>query len=209
MSSASTSTTGMSNESKSDQTELGDGREKRVSIVTTDGEEITHNECYLRHSNSAFVVSSDDSFASEQTTRYTKDEIFRIEVDQHHSRCFITTAVANEDETLQTLRDFRDDVFRGSVSGRLLIQMYETVSPSIAATLAQHPQSRTTSIVRGFVRCCANIARYRATRSSVSIRFVLSLSLTILYILGIALGFTGHIAKYIQAEKPEFNAADS
>ena len=199
----------MSNESNSDPIELGDGRQKRVSIVTTDGEEITHNECYLRHSNSAFVVSSDNSFTSEHTTRYTKDEIFRIEIDQHHSRCFITTAVANDDETLQTLRDFRDDVFQESVPGRLLVRVYEAVSPSIAATLAQQPQSRTTSIVRRFVQCCASIARYRATKSSASVRFVLSFSLTILYIFGIALGFAGHLMKYIQVGKPEFSAVDS
>lgn len=105
----------MRDDTETETVELGDGLQKHITILTEAGERITHDSSYLRHSKMEFFVSSDESFAVSETTRYSKPEIKRIEIDQHYSRCFITTVVADKEETLQTLRDFRDDTLTTSV----------------------------------------------------------------------------------------------
>lgn len=191
----------MSDKAGSNPVELGDGRRKHVTIVSDGGDQITYSDSYLRHSETAFIISSDESFPPDETTRYTKDEIHRIEIDQHHSRCFITTAVATDKESLRILRDFRDDVFANSLLGEALIAVYEGTSPPIAETLGDRPQARTTRIVRWLVYRCARLARYRAGASSPFGRFALSVFLTVLYLIGVTVASFGHLMIHLQARR--------
>jgi hypothetical protein len=191
----------MTDETETEPVKLGDGRQKHITILTNDEERISHENSYLRHSSKEFIISSDESFPSTETTEYSKPEIARIEIDQHHSRCFITTAVANEETTLQRLRDFRDNALATSFFGRLLILVYETVSPPIARTLNQYPDARTTEVVRKLVLQCGQIANRRNTSPSAFGRFGYSAILTLLYILGVAIASLGHLIIHYRHEK--------
>lgn len=171
---------------------VGDSREKHVSVVTRVGEYHEHGNVFLKHSSVAFFVSSDASFPDAETIRYPKEDLSRVEVIQHHSACFITTATAGEGTALDALRKFRDGSLSRSSSGRALVKVYYTVSPPIAATLSRHPDSRTTQLVRWLVHRCATLARWRnhASRATCTILTVL---LVVLYILGIGCAAFGHI----------------
>jgi hypothetical protein len=173
--------------------ELGDSRKKCVTIVTGTGERVDHQNIYLRHSTAAFIISSDDSFPESDTSRYSKDEIARVEVSQHHTRCFITTATIGEGAELNLLREFRDDTLTRSVPGRALIALYEMVSPPIARTLATHPNAQTSRTVRWLVIYCTKLARHRSAMASPSKRFTLSVLLTVVYIVGVCLAAIGHL----------------
>lgn len=183
----------MSEDPGSEPVELGDGRQKHITLVQSDGERIEYEASYLRHSTDEFIVSSDESFPESEMTRYPKREIDRIDVDQHHSRCFITTTVADDPTALQPLRGFRDRALTRSSLGRSLVGLYETVSPPIAETLARYPNARVTQAVGTLVRCCARIADRRAVASSSTGRGFLSLLLVGLYLLGVGVGAGGHL----------------
>jgi hypothetical protein len=181
-------------ESESDEpVEIGDGREKHVTVVTRAGERIEHGDVYLRHSETAFVVSPEPEFPAGATTRYRKATLGRVEITQHHSACFITTATAGATE-LDALRAFRDEAFARSTPGRALVACYKAVSPPIAATLARHPEARTTCLVRQLVERCAGLARRRAATPSPLVRAGLSLALTALYVLGVCAAALGHLS---------------
>ncbi|MFB6124044.1 MAG: CFI-box-CTERM domain-containing protein [Haloferacaceae archaeon] len=179
-------------ESDDEPVEIGDGRQKHVAVVTAAGEEISHGDVYLRHSEAAFVVSPESEFPASETTRYRKENLDRVEVTQHHAGCFITTATAGDGPTLDALRGFRDDVLTASPPGRALLRTYDAVSPPIAATLARHPDARSTRLVRRLVERCGTIAR-RREGSSPAARAFRSLSLTALYVVGVCLATAAHL----------------
>ncbi|MFC7044154.1 CFI-box-CTERM domain-containing protein [Halobacteriaceae archaeon GCM10025711] len=172
--------------------EVGDSRLKHVSVVDGDGKQTDHGDVYLRHSNDEFVVSPDVEFPPEETTRYEKASLRRVEVKQHHSMCFITTAAAGEGATLDALRGFRDDALARTPVGRALVAGYYAVSPPIAATLDQHPDARTTRVVRWLVEGCAGLSRRRDGSDSPVARAGLSTLLTLLYVVGVAVAAVGH-----------------
>lgn len=173
--------------------EIGDARQKHVSIVTIEGEHRDHGNVFLRHSEDEFVVSTDQTFPEAETRRYSKDEISRVEVTQHHSACFITTATAGDGPTLDALRGFRDEALLRAPAGRALVHVYERVSPPIAATLARYPNRATTRFVRWLVERCASLARRRATSRSALARPALSVVLTLLYVVGLGCAALGHL----------------
>lgn len=172
---------------------VGDGRPKHLELVTADGKHIERGDVYLRYSADVFLVSADPEFPESETEVYPKADLHRAHVDQHHSACFITTAVAGEPETLSTLRGFRDDAMTPTLVGGALVDLYERISPPIAATLSAHPHSRTTRSVRWLVRRCAAIARRREGVEGVS-RGLHSVALVVLYVLGLCVAAAGAAA---------------
>ncbi|MFB6300286.1 MAG: CFI-box-CTERM domain-containing protein [Halobacteriales archaeon] len=175
-----------------DPVEVGDFREKHIRIVTDHGEEIDHSSVYLKHSATEFIVSQDPEFPDDETIRYQKAEIANVEITQHHSACFITTATAGDGPTLDRLRGFRDDALRTTPIGRLCIVVYYAVSPPIAATLRRHPRSSPTRLVRWLIQQCGRLAVRRDRSRSAATRAAWSVVLVGLYILGILLATLGH-----------------
>lgn len=173
--------------------EVGDSRQKRVKVVDRSGESTEHVEVYLRHATDEFVVSRNDSFLDGETTRYRKAELARVEIAQHHSVCFITTATVGEGETLDSLRGFRDDALRRTPVGRALVGVYYRVSPPIARTLSRHPTARTTRLVRRLVTRSGTLARRRSDASSRGYQGVLALALVVIYVLGVSCALAGHL----------------
>jgi hypothetical protein len=171
---------------------VGDGREKHVFVVTASGKEIDHDEVFLRHTETEYLVCSDPDFPPAETTRYRKENIDRVKITQHHSNCFITTAAAGEGPTLDSLRGFRADVMRPTRSGRTLLRVYEAISPPIAATLDRHPDATTTRLVRRLVDRCGALADRRRTATAGAERVALSLALIGLYVVGVAIAALGH-----------------
>ena len=178
---------------ESDPVTVGDGREKHVSVLTETGEHHEHGNVYLKHSTAAFIVSPEKSFHDDETVRYEKAKLTRVEVTQHHSMCFITTATTGEGPTLDALRGFRDDALTRSTPGRALVASYEAVSPPIAATLARHPDARTTRLVRWLVERCGTLAR-RRTRATPPTRIAMTLLLVVVYLFGMGCAALGHCA---------------
>jgi hypothetical protein len=172
---------------------VSDGRKKHISVIDRSGERETHGEVYLGHTNDAFIVSPTSSFPVDATTRYPKAELLRVEIDQHHSMCFITTATAGHGPTLDALRRFREDALRPTRFGRTLIASYERVSPPIAQTLARHPNAVSTRAVRRLIVYCAYLACHRAACGSTLGRAGLSIVLVVMYIIGVMLAFASHI----------------
>lgn len=171
---------------------VGDGREKYVLVVTESGKEIEHKGVYLRQSKDEYLVSPDQEFPSDETTRYRKSNLHRTEVSQHHSNCFITTATAGEGATLNSLRGFRADVMRPTRSGRALLRVYDAVSPPVAATLARHPDATSTRLVRRLVDRCGSLANRRDAASTSVGRATLSAVLVSLYVVGVVFGALAH-----------------
>ena len=88
---------------------VGDGREKYLVAHTTDGERVGYGDTYVKHAADAYAVSDDPAFPPEETERLSKADLARVEVDQHHSTCFITTAAGDESDLA---------VLRGSATTR-------------------------------------------------------------------------------------------
>jgi hypothetical protein len=171
---------------------VGDGREKHVRVVTASGKEIDHEGVFLRYSETEFLVSPDTSFSPDETTRYRKEHLDRVEITQHHSSCFITTAAAGEGPTLDSLRGFRADVMRPTRSGRVLLALYEAVSPPIAATLDRHPDAAATRLVRALVERCGSLADRRDSTAAGAARTGLSVALICLYVVGVCVAALAH-----------------
>ncbi|AXG10301.1 CFI-box-CTERM domain-containing protein [Haloplanus rubicundus] len=171
---------------------VGDGREKHVLVVTASGKEIDHDEVFLRHTETEYLVCADPDFPPGETTRYRKENIDRVKITQHHSNCFITTAAAGEGPTLDSLRGFRADVMTPTRSGRALLRVYEALSPPIAATLDRHPEAAATRLVRWLVGRCGSLADRRRASTADGERAVLSLALIGLYVVGICVAALGH-----------------
>jgi hypothetical protein len=170
---------------------VGDGRKKFVTIVTKDGKRLEEGDAYFRHADDAFIVSSDPAFDPSATQRFPKDELRAVTVNQHHSNCFLTTAVADDGATLDALREFRDDALTATLPGRALVRAYYAVSPPVATTLERHPGTRTARLVRTLVEWCAFLARRRRTAAPAG-RLTLSLLLTALYVFGVTVAVVGH-----------------
>jgi hypothetical protein len=171
---------------------VGAGREKHVLVVTAGGKEIDHDEVFLRHTETEYLVCSDPDFPPAETTRYRKENIARVKITQHHSNCFITTAAAGAGPTLDSLRGFRADVMRPTRSGRALLRVYEAISPPIAATLDRHPDSAATRLVRRLVDRCGALADRRREATRDIERATLSVGLIALYVVGVAIAAAGH-----------------
>jgi hypothetical protein len=171
---------------------VSDGREKHVTVRLESGERIEHGEVYLCHANDAFYVSAHATFPEDDRTRYPKSELLRVEVGQHHSACFVTTATAGEGPTLDALRGFRDDAMGRTAHGRALVGLYYAVSPPVAATLERHPHSRTAGAVRWLVERCGALARRREETNSSAERLALSTAVTLGYVVGLAAAIGGH-----------------
>jgi hypothetical protein len=179
---------------ETEETAVGDGRLKHVTVTAYDGEHIDHGETYLKHADNAFIVSSESEFPDSETTRYPKNELQRVEITQHHSMCFITTAVAGDDATLSPLRGFRDETLSTTFPGRALVAIYESVSPPIAGTLSRHPDARSTRFVRWLVVWCAGLARRQAASDSLGVRTIYSIGLLLLYVFGVGCAACGHLS---------------
>lgn len=173
---------------------LGDRRQKHVSVTTATGERVEHGDVYLKHAAGVFEVCPDPAFPEGATTRYETADLRRVEVTQHHSACFVTTAVAGEGPSLDALRGFRDDAMARTAPGRLLLAAYDIVSPPVARTLARHPQARTTRATRWLVGRCASLARRRAAGERGPVAVTYSLVLVGAYLVGVALAATGATA---------------
>jgi hypothetical protein len=171
---------------------VGDGREKHVFVVTASGKEIDHDEVFLRHTETEYLVCADADFPPAETTRYRMENLDRVKITQHHSNCFITTAAAGEGPTLDSLRGFRADVMRPTRPGRALLRVYEAISPPIAATLDRHPDAATTRLVRRLVDRCGALADRRRDATGDAERATLSVGLIVLYVVGVALAAAGH-----------------
>lgn len=171
---------------------VGDGREKHIGVVTAAGKEFDHGEVYIRHTETEYLISPDPEFPPDDTTRYRKEDLDRVEVSQHHSNCFITTAAAGEGPTLDSLRGFRADVMRPTPAGRALLRVYEAISPPIAATLDRHPEATTTRLVRRLVERCGVLADRRRVAATDLTRVCLSVALVGLYVVGVVLAAFGH-----------------
>lgn len=106
--------------------------------------------------------------------------------------CFITTATARDDATLDSLRRFRDDSMAATPLGRGMVGLYYRISPPIADTLARHPDSTATGVTRRLVEVCASLSdRQKETNSRVA-SASLGVALTGLYVVGIVTGGAGH-----------------
>jgi|GEM_PF-2777143 len=186
---------------------VGDGREKHITVVTKGGKEFDHGEVYVRHTETEYLVSPDGEFPPDETTRYQKSNLDRVEISQHHSNCFITTAAAGEGPTLDSLRGFRADVMRPTRSGRALLRVYEAISPPIAATLDRYPDTTTTRLVRRLVDRCGALADRRRAATGAAERAALSVALICLYVVGVGFAALGHgwLRGHELAETSAFN----
>ncbi len=106
--------------------------------------------------------------------------------------CFVTTATHRRDDTLNSLRRFRDESMAATPVGRGLVGLYYRISPPIARTLERHPESRTAGTVRRLVRACAALSdRQDGTESRVA-SAGLGVALTLLYVVGILVAAASH-----------------
>ncbi len=106
--------------------------------------------------------------------------------------CFITTATAGEGETLDSLRRFRDESMSATPVGRGLVELYYRISPPIADTLADHPESLTSRTTRKIVDVCASLSDEQERTESRLKSASIGVALTTLYVAGIAVGAGGH-----------------
>ena len=106
--------------------------------------------------------------------------------------CYITTATAGEGDTLDSLRRFRDESMAATPLGKALVGLYYRISPPIADTLAAHPDSLTTHATREIVEFCAKLSDRQAETDSKVASATLGVVLTMLYLVSIGVGASGH-----------------
>jgi hypothetical protein len=108
--------------------------------------------------------------------------------------CFITTATADDSETLDSLRRFRDESMATTPVGKGLVGLYYRISPPIARTLHRHPDSTEAELTRSVVDTCASLSDVQdATRSSVR-SVAIGVLLTMLYFVGLLVGAGSHVS---------------
>ena len=112
--------------------------------------------------------------------------------DSDDGDCFITTATAGEGHTLTSLRRFRDESMSATQMGRGLVGLYYRISPPIADTLAEHPESLTARTTRKIVDLCASLSDRQANAESAVESASIGVALTALYAVGILVGAGGH-----------------
>ena len=108
--------------------------------------------------------------------------------------CFLTTATANDRQTLDSLRRFRDESMSATPLGRRLVWLYYRISPPIAATLDRHPDSKTAGAVRALVERCATLSDTQSETESRVESAAIGTVLTVLYMIGILTAAGGHAA---------------
>lgn len=172
---------------------VGDNRQKHVTVYTVDGHRYEHGDVYLRHATGAFLVSPDVDFPVASTERYPKERLVRVKVSQHHSACFLTTATTSDETTLDVLRRFRDDAMTRTPIGRVLVGVYYAVSPPVAATLADHPESHATRAIRWWIQQCGRLAQRREAAETSRRSVALTVALTLSYAVGLLLAVGGHL----------------
>jgi hypothetical protein len=115
-----------------------------------------------------------------------------FQTDDEFEFCFITTATADDTETLDSLRRFRDESMATTPVGRGLVGLYYRVSPPIARTLGRNPDSTEAELTRSVVDSCAALSeRQEATGSRLG-SAAIGVVLTLLYLVGLLVGAGGH-----------------
>jgi subtilisin len=115
-----------------------------------------------------------------------------FETDEEFSFCFITTATADDTETLDSLRRFRDDSMKATPVGTGMVGLYYRISPPIARTLDRHPDSPEAGLTRRIVETSASLSDSQAETDSRVASAALGLVLTMLYVVGLVVGAAGH-----------------
>jgi PKD repeat protein len=106
--------------------------------------------------------------------------------------CFITTATAREQPTLDSLRRFRNDSMATTPLGRGLVGLYYRVSPPLARAMDRHPQGRTARLCRWYVRRCAALSNRKAEVDSRPASAALGLLITSIYVTGLLIAVVGY-----------------
>ncbi len=99
--------------------------------------------------------------------------------------CFITTAVMEQggERELNILRNFRDSVMKKSSVGRILVDVYYKISPSIAFRLRSRPVLK--KLIRNlFIAPCARLLKFKDGKNSLLQRLI-NVIVLIIYILGV------------------------
>jgi len=117
-----------------------------------------------------------------------------FETDDGFDFCFITTATAEDTETLDSLRRFRDESMATTPVGRGLAGLYYRISPPIARTLHRHPDSREAALTRSLVDTCASLSDAQAATDSRLRSAAIGVVLTVLYLVGLLVGTGGHLS---------------
>jgi subtilisin family serine protease len=135
-------------------------------------------------------------FRAVASTQNASDEgaAQSFETDSSGGGCFITTATADDTETLDSLRRFRDDSMTATPVGKGLVGLYYRISPPIARTLDRHPDSTEATVTRKLVDLCASLSDTQAETDSRVKSITLGVVLTVLYIVGIVVGALGHVS---------------
>jgi hypothetical protein len=129
----------------------------------------------------ATTGSADDTGG---TSSFDSDDPFEF--------CFVTTATADDTETLDSLRRFRDESMATTPVGRGLVGLYYRISPPVARTLSRHPDSPEAGLTRRLVDTCASLSDAQAATDSRLGGTALGVVLTVLYLVGLVVGVTGH-----------------
>jgi subtilisin len=115
-----------------------------------------------------------------------------FETDDPFEFCFITTATADETETLDSLRRFRDDSMTATPVGKGMVGLYYRISPPIARTLDRHPDSTEADLTRSVIEASASLSDSQDETDSRIKSATLGVMLTMLYIVGLVVGAVGH-----------------
>lgn len=152
-----------------------------------------HSDHYKPHVGIVDKVMETFETEEEGDNIVDDDESNIGEGDSGFSMCFITTATHREPETLDSLRRFRDESMAVTPIGKFLVWLYYYISPPIAQTLEENPDSRTTNAVRSLVQHCASLSNAQAETNSRLKSMLLGVYLTVLYMQGILLAAGGHL----------------
>jgi subtilisin len=117
-----------------------------------------------------------------------------FETDGGFEFCFITTATADETETLDSLRRFRDDSMTATPVGKGLVGLYYRISPPIARTLDRHPDSPEAGLTRSVIEASASLSDSQEETDSRVKSATLGVMLTMLYLVGLVVGAAGHVS---------------
>jgi hypothetical protein len=133
----------------------------------------------------AYAETGSDSDTGNRTS---------FETDGGFEFCFITTATADETETLDSLRRFRDESMLATPVGTGLVGLYYRVSPPIARTLHRHPDSTEAELTRSVVDICASLSETQNGTDSRVRSAALGVLLTMLYVVGLLVGAGSHLS---------------
>lgn len=115
-----------------------------------------------------------------------------VDVGDDGGFCFITTATAREQSTLDSLRRFRDDSMATTPVGRGLVGLYDRISPPIARALERHPESRTARLCRWYVRRCAALSDRQRDHDTRPGTAALGALVATLYVVGVLIAAAGY-----------------